>query len=341
MIPFSLTVLAFFCLGLVYQLLGTLRDARNHPPPGKMIRAGKLRFHLNPSGSGSPVVVLDSGIAASSLSWVGIQAALSRETTVCSYDRAGFGWSNSSRTPRTPHELARELHSLLSTAGLQPPFVLVGHSYGGLVVRAFASQFPQETAGLILVDALSHREWLHPTDQQKRMLQGGVLFSRIGVVLASIGVVRLCLALLAGGARKAPQAVLKGFGKGATALVTRIMGEVTKLPKEVLPAIRAHWSRPKSFATMARYLAGLPRSSAEFAEPVFMPAVPLIVLSAQCAGGQLAAQKELASLCSQGEHRMISDCGHWLHLDRPEALVEAVKEILAQVRAADPSLREG
>jgi pimeloyl-ACP methyl ester carboxylesterase len=206
-------------------------------------------------------------------------------------------------------------------------------------VRSFAAQFPGEAAGLVLVDALSHREWLQPTAQQKRMLQGGVLFSRIGVVLASLGVVRLCLALLAGGSRKAPQAVLKGFGRGATALVTRIVGEVTKLPPEVLPAIRAHWSRPKSFATMARYLAALPPSSAEFLETASLPAVPLIVLSAQCTGEQLAGQRELASLCSAGEHRMIPDCGHWVHLDRPEAVVEAVKQILEQVRTADPSLR--
>ncbi|MCI0348227.1 MAG: alpha/beta hydrolase [Acidobacteriales bacterium] len=335
----ALILASLLSLGVLYQLIGTLRDARNLPPPGRIMQAGRLRLHLNASGSGSPVVVLDSGIAASSLSWVGIQAALSQCTTVCSYDRAGFAWSGSSPGPRTPHVLARELHAMLTNANLQSPYVLVGHSFGGLIVRAFAAQFPGDTAGLVLVDALSHREWLQPTDQQKRMLQGGVLFSRIGVVLAAFGVVRLCLALLAGGSRKAPQAVLKGFGKGATALVTRIVGEVTKLPREVLPAIRAHWSRPKSFATMARYLAALPASSAEFSDARPLPDVPLIVLSAQCAGQPLEAQKELASLSSQGEHRMIPDCGHWVHLDRPDAVIQAVKEVLERVRIGDPSFR--
>jgi pimeloyl-ACP methyl ester carboxylesterase len=171
------------------------------------------------------------------------------------------------------------------------------------------------------------------------MLRGGVLFSRIGVVLASLGVVRLALDLLKRGARKAPRAILKGFGKDATALVTRIIGEVTKLPPEVLPAIRAHWSRPKSFATMARYLAALPASSAEFSDPRPLPPVPLIVLSAHCTGEQFDAQKELSSLCSEGEHRVIPDCGHWVHLDRPDAVVEAVKEVLGKLRTADSSLR--
>jgi pimeloyl-ACP methyl ester carboxylesterase len=326
-------IAALLLLGCTYQLIGTLRDARNHPPPGWKLQAGGLRMHLHVTGTGSPVVLLESGIAASSLSWVGIQAALSKHTTVCSYDRAGFAWSSSSPGARTPLNLANELHAMLKGAELQPPFILVGHSFGGLIVRDFASRFPNETAGLVLVDGLSHREWLHPTAQQRRMLQGGVLFSRIGVVLASLGVVRLCLALLAGGSRKAPQAVLKGFGKGATALVKRIVGEVTKLPADVLPAIRAHWSRPRSFATMARYLAALPRSSAEIADARPLPAVPLIVLSVQCAGEQLAAQKELASLCSEGEHRMIPDCGHWVHLDRPQEVVKAVKEVLERVRS--------
>src|SRR5262245_51775862 len=204
-----LVAVSLLSLGLAYQLIGALRDVRNFPPPGKMIEANGLRLHMNASGRRSPVVVLESGIAASSLSWIGIQASLSRETRVCSYDRAGFGWSKASAEPRTPHILAGELHAMLTSAGFEPPFVLVGHSFGGLIVRAFAEQHPGETAGIVLVDALSHREWLQPTDQQKRMLQGGVLFSRIGVVLASLGVVRLCLALLAGGSRKAPQAVLK------------------------------------------------------------------------------------------------------------------------------------
>lgn len=325
---------ALLTLGVTYQFIGTLRDARRHPPPGRMVEVNGSRLHLQIMGGGWPVVVLESGISASSLSWAGIQPLLAQHTTVCSYDRAGLAWSDVSSTSTTPTALARQLHDLLARAGLQGPFVMVGHSFGGLIVRAFAGQFPGETAGLILLDALHHGEWLSPTAHQKRMLRGGALFSRIGVVLASIGVVRLCLALLSRGARKAPRAVLKSFGKGATALVERILGEVTKLPAEVLPAIRAHWSRPKSFATMARYLAALPQSSREFTEPSPLPAVPLIVLSAECRDNQLAAQRELALLCAGGEHRMIPGCGHWVHLDRPEAVVEAVKKVLKQVRAA-------
>jgi pimeloyl-ACP methyl ester carboxylesterase len=326
--------LALLSLGLIYQLIGTLRDARRHPPPGQRIDVNGTRLHLRTMGSGSPVVILESGITASSLSWSGLQPTLAQYTTVCSYDRAGLAWSDSSDTPPTPNALARQLHELLSRAGLRGPFVLVGHSFGGLVVRAFAAQFPAETAGLLLLDALHHREWLEPSARQKRMLRGGVLFSRIGVVLASVGIVRLCLALLSRGSRKAPRAVLHSFGKGATAVVERVLGEVTKLPAEVLPAIRAHWSRPKSFATLARYLAALPRSSTEFVEVNALPAVPLIILSAECTGEQLASQKELASLCAGGKHHLIPGCGHWVHLDKPEAVVETVREILEQVRTA-------
>jgi pimeloyl-ACP methyl ester carboxylesterase len=284
-------------------------------------------------------VVLESGIAASSANWVGIQAALSKFTTVCSYDRAGFGWSDASKLPRTPQQLALELHELLTRARLGGPFILVGHSFGGLIVRAFAAQYPDETAGLVLVDALHDREWLRPTARQERMLRGGVFFSRAGAALASVGVVRLCLDLLTRGSRTTPRAVLKSFGKDATALVERMVGEVTKLPPEVWPQIRAHWSRPRPFVTMARYLASLPVSSAEFEQATPLPSVPLIVLSPHCEGAQLATQKELAALCAGGEHRPIADCGHWIHLDQPPAVIEAVKQVLERVRDREEALR--
>jgi pimeloyl-ACP methyl ester carboxylesterase len=327
------TLLAVLLLGLLYQLTGVLRDRKKYPPPGKLVDLGGSRLHLRTTGQGSPTVILESGIAASSASWSGIQAMLSKHATVCSYDRAGFGWSDPRPEPRTPRQLALELHELVMHAELQSPFVLVGHSFGGLIVRAFAVQYPNEVAGLVLVDALHHGEWLRPTERQKRMLRGGVLFSRVGVVLASVGVVRLCLDLATRGSLAAPKAVLKSFGKDATALVERIVGEVTKLPPEILPAIRAQWSRPKPFATMARYLAALPQSSSEFTQAPPLPAVPMIVLSAECAGEQLAAQRELVSLCTKAEHRVIRNCGHWMHLDQPEAVVEAVKNVLAQAHS--------
>ena len=333
MITLLLIVAATIALGLVYQLIGTWRDARTYPAPGKLIQVAGSRLHIRTTGQGSPTVVLESGIAASSVSWTAVQAALSSYTTVCSYDRAGFGWSEPNSRPRIPAQLADELHELLTRAGLEPPFVLVGHSFGGLVVRAFAARYPGETAGLVLVDALHHGEWLNPTGRRRRMLRGGVWFSRLGAALASVGVVRICLDLLTRGARRTPRAVMKSFGKDVAGLITRMVGEVTKLPPEVWPAIRAHWSRPRSFATMARYLAALPKSSAEFLEASPLPAVPLIVLSADCTGDQLAAQKELASLCTGGKCRVVPGCGHWIHLDSPDVVVEAVMEVLAKVRA--------
>jgi pimeloyl-ACP methyl ester carboxylesterase len=332
MMPLLVILAGTIALGLLYQLLGTWRDARTHSPPGKLIRVAGSRLHIRTSGQGSPAVVLESGIAASSVSWTAVQAALSSHTTVSSYDRAGLGWSEPNFRPRTPSQLADELHELLVRAGLAPPFVLVGHSFGGLVVRAFAARYPRETAGLVLVDALHHSEWLNPTGRRRRMLRGGVWFSWLGAALASVGVVRLCLDLLTRGARRTPRAVMKSFGKDVAGLITRMVGEVTKLPPEVWPAIRAHWSRPRSFATMARYLAALPKSSAEFLEASPLPPVPLVVLSADCTGDQLAAQKDLSLLCAGGECRVVHGCGHWIHLDRPDAVVEAVIEMLERVR---------
>ncbi|HXH24003.1 MAG TPA: alpha/beta fold hydrolase, partial [Vicinamibacterales bacterium] len=108
------------------------------PPPGELISIGTHRLHLNRQGSGRPVVVFDAALGASSLSWTLVQPEVARLTRTCAYDRAGFGWSEAGPLPRTAGRIADELHALLHAAGEPPPYVLVGHSYGGLVTRIFA-----------------------------------------------------------------------------------------------------------------------------------------------------------------------------------------------------------
>jgi pimeloyl-ACP methyl ester carboxylesterase len=315
--------------GVAYQLAGIARDAQRVLPPGQLFAVGDKRFHVNRSGHGMPIVVLESGLAASSVSWTKVQPAVSTFAHVMSYDRAGFGWSDRRRNPRRPVILAKELHELLEAAKLSPPYILVGHSFGGLIVRAFIQQYPQEVSGLVLVDALHPHEWLNPNHEQRRTMVGGILFSRVGAFLAAIGVVRFCLQRLSGGRSTAPRAVLRTFGNSAVSVVSRVVGEVTKLPKEVLPAVRSHWSRPKSFLTMANYIAGLRASSKEMSGTGLPSDLPLVVLSAEKASAERnEEQKDLAQLCANVEHAIIPDCGHWVHLDRPDVVVEAIRRVV-------------
>jgi pimeloyl-ACP methyl ester carboxylesterase len=327
-------ILLLVC-GIVYQRIGVAIDRKRVRPFGQMIRAPGGSFHVNCIGKDGITVILESGISASSLSWAKIQSEVAKFAHVCSYDRAGFGWSDRRSGERTPGRLAQELNVMLSAAELKPPYVLVGHSFGGLIVRAYAAQFPDEVCGMVLADALHPAEWAHPTTEQKRVLAGGVLLSWIGALLCSVGVVRLCVSLAARGKTRTGQTVLRSFGAQAEEVVNRIVGEVTKLPAELLLAVRAHWTQPKSFLTQARYFASLPQSSREVFNLQLPPELPLIVLSADNSiPARAAEQRQLASLCEGAEHIVVAQCGHWIHLDRPELVVKAIRQVAERSRLA-------
>ena len=148
-------ILAF--AGMIYQNISEARDRRFNPMPGRLFDVGGHEMHINCTGQGSPVVVLESGLGDTYLSWRKVQPQIAKFTQVCSYDRAGIGYSESSSRPRTSRAIAEELHGLLQAAGIAPPYVLVGHSMGGYIVRVYASLYRNEVAGMVQVDA-SHPE---------------------------------------------------------------------------------------------------------------------------------------------------------------------------------------
>ncbi len=120
---------------------------------GRLINVGGLKMHIDCTGQGSPAVILESGLGDSYVSWRKVQPQVSKFTRVCSYDRAGIGFSDSSSQPRTSKVIAGELHALLRAADLAPAYVLVGHSMGGFDVRVFAGLYRSEVAGMVLVDS--------------------------------------------------------------------------------------------------------------------------------------------------------------------------------------------
>jgi len=162
---------------VVGQRIGHWRDSRRFPPRGHLFSVGSIRLNLNCTGYGKPVVVLDSGMGGSSLDWQLVQPEVAKFTRVCSHDRAGHGWSDSSPAPRTSLQIARELEGLLTSAGERGPYVLVGHSFGGYNVRMFYTLRPRDVAGVVLVDA-EHpdeeehlKEWQNslPADVKRRV----------------------------------------------------------------------------------------------------------------------------------------------------------------------------
>jgi pimeloyl-ACP methyl ester carboxylesterase len=146
-------LLLLACMGAVYEALSRSRERALYPPPGQLIDIGGYRLHLYCSGEGGPTVVLDYGLEGSYLDWYRVQPEVARFTRVCSYDRGGYGWSDSSPKRRLPSVMVEELHALLTKAGEKPPYILVGHSFGGFDALMFAHKYREETVGVVLVDS--------------------------------------------------------------------------------------------------------------------------------------------------------------------------------------------
>ena len=331
-------IVILLAVQVTLQLICTRIDTKKFPPSGKMVSIPGAQMHVCVLGHGPPPVVLESGIAASSINWHPLQTELATFTTAYSYDRAGFGWSVSTNRNCTLARMADDLHAMLQAMRVPAPYVLVGHSFAGYITRAYANRYPEELAGLVLVDPLTPEEWSEPTSAQRWNLRGGIWFSRAGGVLASLGVVRFCLWMLQRGNSTTPKSVLALFGPRATETVGRILRELLKLPPESVRVIRARWSTPTFFWTMAEYLKSLPTCAAELGGQPFPAQIPVTVLS----GGhqpqvRLDEHAAIAGHSIRGRHIIADKSRHWIHLDQPELVVEAVKEMIAATHAASVS----
>jgi pimeloyl-ACP methyl ester carboxylesterase len=312
-------VVALPLAGRLYQSAEKRRDRTRMPPPGRMVEVHGRRVHVVERGAGMPVV-LEAGIAGTSLGWTLIDEALAVGARVLSYDRAGLGWSDSSKTPCTVAQAAVDLRDTLSAAGVPAPYILVGHSYGGLIVRHYAAKYSDDVAGLVLVDPVDPREWFPLSENQARRLRRGVSLSRRGAVLARFGLVRLALAILASGRTRLPRLIARmSAGKGAS-VTERLTGEIRKLPPTTWPMIRMHWSDEKCFATMADYLERLPESVAMTRSDRVPEHIPTILLTAPGVEPETAIGVV---------HRPAMRGGHWIQLDEPELVIDAVRELIA------------
>src|SRR5215210_4266666 len=184
----ALLVLAV--VGAIYQVIATARAERAHPPPDELVDVGGYSLHINCVGQGSPTVVLDAGLGDMSASWVWVQQEVSDTTRVCAYDRAGMGWSESGPEPRDAKQISSELHTLLTKTGIEGPYALVGHSFGGLYTQTYAAQYPDEVAGLALVESSHPEQFSHRPEAQESYEPQKQIFD-VASLLARIGVVRL------------------------------------------------------------------------------------------------------------------------------------------------------
>jgi len=335
-IIFVVAVAFLIATGLLFQAIGLKRDERRFPAPGRLIDAGGHKLHFYEAGSGSPAVVLESGISASSLNWRAVQTEVAKVARVCSYDRAGLGWSDLCDEPCIPASLARQLHTLLHNADIAAPYILVGHSFGGLIVQAFAGLYPDETAGLVLVDPLDPAEWTPITDEQRRIIRQGIRLSRRGALAARFGVVRLCLNLLLAGNQLVPRIAAKIWSGDASQVTNRIAGQVQKMPRETWPLVAAHWKNHKSFEGMARHFEALAQSAQELSKVQQLNVPVTMLVGTQ--NEHPADPREYAKKLSPGTRLIFAqNSGHWIQLDEPELVITSIAEMIEAARRFEPT----
>lgn len=319
---------ALVIAGLLYQAAGAARDARLYPLPGRLVDVGGHKLHVRVSGAGSPAIVLEAGIAGSSVSWEYVRAEAARFSTVCEYDRAGLGWSDPCRDARTLEGVLADLRGVIAATGLTKPVILVGHSFGGLVVLEYACRFREDVRGLVLIDPLPAAEWCPAPPGEVAKLRRGVMLSRRGALLARLGFVRLSLDLLRAGSRTIPQLAARVSSGRGSEVTERLVGQVRKLPPELWPVIQAHWCQPKNFLSMARHLESLPASAAACSTDCSLGDLPLILISAMDSTPERAEEHaRMAARSARGSVVVAHKSGHWIQFDEPELIVAAIREI--------------
>jgi pimeloyl-ACP methyl ester carboxylesterase len=299
------------------------------PAPGRLIDVGGFSLHVHCAGAGNPTVVLDAALGGSSVTWSWVQPEIARLTHVCSYDRAGYGWSDPGPFPRTAGRMAVELRTLLERGGVPPPFLLVGHSFGGLIMRIFASRYRHDVRGMVLVDPAHPEDWVTPAPKEQVKIDRGVRLCRYGAGAARFGIAKLVAALgsagVFGGARLIARVISRG---DLTREDEGILAPVWKLPPEARAPLRQFWTQEKFFTSLGSHIESVCISAGETlqASANGYGDLPLVTISSTDPGDyRLRQQDALARLSTNGRHIVATNSGHWIPLEEPEIVIEAIR----------------
>jgi len=312
---------------VVFALLLTSMAALAQPadigqPPGRLVDVGQRKLHLHCVGTGSPTVVLEAGASSFALDWSLVQPEVARNRRVCAYDRAGSGWSDPRPDVETPARIVNDLHTLLTTAGEKPPFVMVGASAGGLYVRLYQLEYPAEVAGLVLVD---------PSTEDRLF----AMFQQRAVPIASLTSEQLMTTLPSSAVAvpsRAPQAGAP-FDRLPPDLYQLRIKIDQRLIASFPPSVPAEIVRESSEgqrAALARLLDNRSR------EDTAIRNVPLIVLTRGQGGtpGIAESHAALARLSTRSHHVVVQDAGHEIHLFSPAVVTQAIEDVSMAARGS-------
>lgn len=292
-------------VGYIYELLAEAADAKAYPPPGQLVDVDGHLLHINCTGTGSPTVIIDAGLGDWSTGWGFVQQEVAKSTRVCTYDRAGWGWSETGPLPREAAQFAKELHTLLQNANIPEPFVMVGHSLGGLEVRVFVHDYASEIAGVVLIDSMSPRQFTQSQVEARSQTWTPSQPFSLPALLARFGIVRL---------------------------LARPLGIMPSVPFDG----KAYFSRlvrPQSAQSLTNESQGMPASGAEAYAVKTFGDLPLIVLTAKLNNipGWQEWQTELLQLSSNSQQRF-AESNHNIHFEKPEDAITAILQMVQQVR---------
>jgi len=334
----AIWVIAFLALaaflGFCYQAIGTRRDARRFPTPGRLVDVSTHRLHLLESGEGTPTIVLEAGLMSTILSWTELQKELAKSHRVVSYDRAGLGWSDLGPMPRTAQRIVDELHELLQSAAIAPPYILVGHSFGGLIMPLFSARFPAEVAGVVLVDPVVPAEWNPPSEKDRKLTSVAAKVCRRAAVLARVGVIRFVAFLLTTGAKTIGARLVRLISKGTPGDSGTVSSPwFAALPPEERAMAAVFWIQPKFALTIASQLENLPTSAASVAGAGVYSSSPVCILSARTAPEHRRNEHAaMAARLPAGEHILAEGSNHWIMQEQPELVLQAVERIASNWR---------
>jgi len=301
--------------GAIYQTIATERAERAYPPPGEMVDVGGYSLHINCVGQGSPTVVLDGGSGEMSAQWVWVQREVSDSTRVCAYDRAGMGWSEMGPQPRDAKQISSELHTLLTKADIEGPYVLVGHSFGGLYMQTYAARYPDKVAGVALVesshpDQFSYRQVARDSyEPQKQIFSVFSLAARLGIIR----------------------------------LVSKLAPTSPELPQQQRVQIDALSSSTRQVSTTALEFRATPQTVTQTRSLRSLGDKPLAVVTAGTSEPEwLKLQDDLATLSSNSTHPVVKGATHTsVMYDRSDAQVTsaAIVDVVQAVRKDQPLAR--
>ena len=288
------------------QALFSHLSRQGTPVPGELVELDGRQVHMLCAGDGSPTVILEAGLPGNSLAWMSVYSEIAGFTRVCAYDRPGYGWSEPIETPRTAETIVQELRMLLQRTETKPPYVLVGHSFGGLLMQLYATRFPDDYAGVVLVDS-SHPDQAHRTlDLQEIDSIASSL-----KVLGPLGFARMLFPVPAGDPSSRDSSV-------------------RKREKELLMTNQTLRTVVEEMSGLRESLRQVGDSSVDFGNKPFV----VLTEGRERAESWHAMQEDLSRLSTNSEWQVVEDAGHFIQHDRPEVVVKAVRTVIGKLETA-------